>query len=205
MHRSIDNLLLSYAQAESADARVAIDRKVWAQFGTRRSILVLDMSGFSLLTQRHGIVHYLSMVHRMKLVSQPIVENHGGVVVKFEADNCFSCFPTPLQAVRAAIELNVAFASMNVLTTDEQDIHVSIGIDEGEVIMFDGPDFFGNAVNRAHKLGEDVAGPGEIFMSKEAYDLIPPGQPGRASEGIRGTPIEVSISGITINVVRIDY
>ena len=50
------------------------------------------MSGFSLLTRRYGIVHYLSMVRRMQEVTRPIVHDHSGSVVKFEADNGFAVF-----------------------------------------------------------------------------------------------------------------
>ena len=71
--------------------------------GTERAVLVLDMSGFSLLTRRHGVIHYLSMVRRMQETVRPIVHDHEGSIVKFEADNGFAVFPDPESAIRAAI------------------------------------------------------------------------------------------------------
>jgi len=48
---------------------------------------------------------------------------------------------------------------MNEYTDDPFDIRISIGIDFGDVLLIGGPDYFGDSVNRACKLGEDVAVP----------------------------------------------
>ena len=116
MDKRFEELLLLYAQENEADERKKIDAALWQEFGKVRAVLVMDMSGFSLLSYRHGIVHYLSMVRRMQLASEPIIDQYGGLVVKFEADNCFALFDEPLAAVRAALALNTAFFGMNVLT-----------------------------------------------------------------------------------------
>ena len=160
-------------------------------------MLVMDMSGFSLLSYRHGIVHYLSMVLRMQMAARPAIEQYRGQVVKFEADNCFAMFDDTLSAVRAAMALNTAFLAMNILTDDEFDIHVSIGIDYGDVLLIGGPDYFGNAVNRASKIGEDIGGPGEILVTAAAFEKIP------ATAGIQGDKQEVVIAGLPVEVYSI--
>ncbi|MGD9690368.1 MAG: adenylate/guanylate cyclase domain-containing protein [Phycisphaerales bacterium] len=195
--RSIEDLLLNFSRAPDEAARAEIEREVWRRFGVRRAVLVLDLSGFSVLTQRHGVVHYLSMVRRMQLVSEPIVEQHAGTVVKFVADNLFATFPTPLDAVNAARALRSAFDAMNIFTADEQDIRVAIGIDEGTILVFEGPDAMGNAVNRAFKLGEDVAAAGEILITRDALEQIPEGH------RPQGKSLSLSVSGIEIDVLSI--
>ena len=60
------DLLLNYSREPDQDKRDALEKDIWAEFGARHSVLVLDMSGFSKLAQRHGIVHYLAMVRRMQ-------------------------------------------------------------------------------------------------------------------------------------------
>jgi class 3 adenylate cyclase len=184
--------LLAFSQNPNAGERGALEAKIWDEFGVERAVLVLDMSGFSLLSQRYGIIHYLSMVRRMQLTAEPIIKNQGGSVVKFEADNCFAVFPRPLNAVMASILLNTAFDAENLFTPDELDIRISCGIDYGKILLIDDKDFFGNAVNRASKLGEDLAHPGEIFVTREAMDLIP------EAAGIEYKPVSLSIGGITI-------
>ncbi len=199
MDPRFEALLLEYAQADSADGRTTVEETLWKEFGHEKVVLVMDMSGFSLLTQRHGIVHYLSMVKRMQLTTQPIIEKHGGVVVKFEADNCFAAFDEVLPAVQAAVDLNQTFNEMNEFTDDTFDLRVSIGIDIGKVLMIGGPDYFGNAVNRASKLGEDIAEAGQILITDTAYHQ------GVAGAGLRGEPLELTISGITLNAIELKY
>jgi adenylate cyclase len=197
MDKRFEDLLLEYARASSDEQHKTIEATLWREFGAEKAILVMDMSGFSLLTQKYGIVHYLSMVKRMQITTQPIVEQYGGSVVKFEADNCFAMFDDVLTAAQAAIALDQAFAAMNLHTDEPFDIRVSIGIDFGKVLLIGGPDYFGNTVNRASKLGEDVAGPGEIYITETAFEKIPD------SAGLHGKRINLTISGIKLNAVKL--
>jgi class 3 adenylate cyclase len=162
-------------------------------------VLIQDLSGFSLLTQKYGIVHYLSMVRRMQLTARPIIEEMGGAVVKFEADNCFAMFDQPLQAVKAAIAINRALDEINVYTEDRFDIRISSGIDYGDVLLIGGPDYFGSTVNCASKIGEDLARPGQILITKTAFGKIP------AQAGVMGEPLQLSISGIDLDAFSISY
>ena len=60
-------------------------------------------------------------------------------------------------------------------------------------------DCFGDPVNRASKMGEDLALAGEILVTKEAMEMIP------NSAGIKAREMNVSISGITIPAYQIQY
>ena len=192
-------LLLNYSQETNPQGRKKLEDIIWENYGTENTVLALDMFGFSLLTRKYGIVHYLSMIRRMQLTVEPIINGHGGRVIKFEADNCFALLPNPLSAARAAITIQHALAASNLLTADELDIQVSIGIDYGKMLIVNGEDIFGDAVNRACKLGEDIGTAGEILITKEAMNLIP-------EEGaIQGKPIEVSIGGLSTPAFSIIY
>ena len=180
--------------------RVAeFDQEIRRTFERAVSMLMLDMSGFSLLTRKYGIVHYLSMVRRMQLTTAPIVKSFGGSMIKYEADNCFAIFPDPLSAANAAIAMQHAFDAANLLTSDDLDIHIACGIDYGKILIIGHEDCFGDPVNRASKMGEDVAAAGEILITKEAMNMIP------AEAGIRSREISVSISGITIPAYAVEY
>lgn len=199
MAQKFQELLLQFSQSEVIEERKNIERSLWKDYGAEFAVFVLDMSGFSMLTRKYGIVHYLAMVRRMQLTTEPIVRSYGGFMIKYEADNCFAMFPEPLAAVKAAIEMQNAFAASNVLTPEDQDIHISCGIDFGKVLIIGREDCFGDPVNRASKIGEDVAAAGEILVTKEAVDMIP------AEAGIKTREINVSISGISIPAFMIDY
>ena len=193
-----ENLLL-YSQTESIDERKNIEESLWDAYGAEYAVFVLDMSGFSLLTRKYGIVHYLSMVRRMQLTTEPIVKSYGGSMIKYEADNCFAVFPDPLSAVNAAIAMQHAFSAANLLTSDDLDIHIACGIDYGKILIIGHEDCFGDPVNRASKIGEDLAAAGEILITKEAIQMIP------EEAGIKAHEMTVSISGIIIPAYRVEY
>lgn len=193
------DLLLSFSQSEVPEERHKIESALWSDFGAEYAVFVLDMSGFSMLTRKYGIVHYLSMVRRMQLTTEPIVKSYSGSMIKYEADNCFAVFPDPLAAVNAAIAMQHAFRAANLLTSDDLDIHIACGIDYGKILVVGHEDCFGDPVNRASKMGEDIACSGEILITKEAMQMIP------AEAGIKAREMNLSISGITIPAYMIEY
>ena len=159
-------LLEEREKADGADARATIDARIHERFGARRAILITDMSGFSRTTQQLGIVHFLGMIERMKrLCARPIAE-HGGRLVKTIGDDLFCSYETAEGAVRSAI------AMLDVCERDAEGraegdkIHMAVGIGYGSVIDLDGLDLYGDEVNRASKLGEDIAEPGEILVTR---------------------------------------
>jgi class 3 adenylate cyclase len=192
-------MLLNFSQSEMTEERQKIEHSLWDEFGAEYAVFVLDMSGFSLLTRKYGIVHYLSMVRRMQMTTEPIVKSYGGFMIKYEADNCFAVFPDPLSAVNAAIAMQHAFSAENLLTSDDLDIHISCGIDYGKILIVGHEDCFGDPVNRASKMGEDLAVAGEILITREAMQMIP------GAAGIKAREMNVSISGITIPAYLIEY
>lgn len=197
MIHSLRELLLSYSETEGIEERRTLESEIWNRFGAERSVLIWDMSGFSLLTRRHGIIHYLSMVRRMQKITEPIVATHRGKMVKFEADNGFAVFPDPESAILAALEMNAAFRKENASHAEEFDIRVSCGIDHGRILLIEGKDFFGEAVNIACKLGEDLAGPGEILISQAAGDQLP------VTPDYEKEPVMLTISGLELDAFSI--
>lgn len=195
--KKFQDLLLAFSQAEDLKERQRIENELWDEYGTERAVFVLDMSGFSMLTRKYGIVHYLSMVKRMQKTTEPIVKSYGGSMIKYEADNCFAIFPDPLSAVNAALAMQHAFEASNLMTSDDLDIFISCGIDYGRILVIHDIDCFGDAVNRASKLGEDVASAREILITKDAMDMIPP------EAGVKAREMTVSISGINITAYSI--
>jgi class 3 adenylate cyclase len=193
-----DKLLL-YSQTEDGTERRQIEETIWAEYGAEYAVFVLDMSGFSMMTRKYGIVHYLSMVRRMQLTTEPIVKSYGGRMIKYEADNCFAVFPEPLSAVNAAVAMQHAFTASNLLTSDDLDIYIACGIDYGKLLILEQEDCFGDPVNFASKLGEDIAAAGEILVTKEAMEMIP------AQAGIRTREIKVLISGMELPAYKIEY
>ena len=197
--KKFQELLLNFSQTEEVDERKKIEGDLWSVYGAEYAVFVLDMSGFSLLTRKYGIVHYLSMVRRMQMTTKPIASAYGGRMLKYEADNCFAVFPDTLSAINAAIAMQHAFSVANLFTSDDLDIHIACGIDYGKLLIIGNEDCFGDPVNRASKMGEDVAAAVEILVTKEAMEMIP------AEAGIASREISISISGVTIPAYVVKY
>ena len=170
-HASLMLQALLRRRNEHPERLAEIDREIWEAFGETHAIWVLDMSGFSRLTVRHGITHFLAMIHRLHGIVRPVIAQAGGRVVKTEADNVFAVFPTVGAAVGAAREVHDRLATANVFLPEDWDLHASIGIGFGEVLMLD-DDFYGNELNLASKLGEDVAEAGETLLTDAAHGRL---------------------------------
>lgn len=153
---------------EHPERLAEIDRRIWDAFGVRRAVWVLDMCGFSRLTMRYGITHFLAMIHRLHALVRPIIAGVGGAVVKTEADNVFAVFEDVGPAVAAARLVQSETLAANAFLPEDWDLHASIGIGYGEILMVGDHDFYGSELNIASKLGEDVAGPGEVYLTETA-------------------------------------
>lgn len=193
------NLLDEYFNQNNDSARQVIDDKIWQSFEQTGAIMIMDMSGFSLVTQRYGIVYYLSMIQRMRTICQPIVEANDGELIKFVADNVFARFKQTQDAIKAALAINLALDDINKKTPKMWDIQVSTGIDYGRYLYTDDKDVFGDSVNCASKLGEDIAASGEILVTETAMAQLP------TNHGIKAELLHFKISGIALNAYKVNY
>ena len=150
-----------------AAERSHIEAEIWRDFGVERAVLALDMSHFSLSVRRSGILGYLGLIRRMQVVTRPIVAAHQGTLVEFHADNLMAVFPDVAEAVEAGIAMNHALAAERHPDGGPL-IEVGIGIDHGRFLFVEGCRCFGDTVNTAFKLGEDLAQAGEILLTANA-------------------------------------
>lgn len=173
-----------------------IDRKIQDTFECERAAFILDMSGFSRTVITHGIIHYLAMIRRMVNVALPAITDNHGAVVKQEADNIFAVFGSPDDAVRAAQDVIRGLTALNTVLPDEKDIFVSIGIGYGDILLIPGEDYFGNELNLAAKLGEDIAEKGDVLLTEAAHDAIKD-----TSQSFK--KVSASISGVNLKYYKL--
>lgn len=185
LHALLDRII---AHPEDRDE---VERIILETYSQQCAVLVLDMSGFSRTTMRHGIVSFLLMIHQMKLFAVPCIQEFGGRVVKAEADNLFCLFEDVSQAVEASLELVHRLNTVNVLLPADRKLYVSIGIGYGRILDIGGCDLFGSEVNLASKLGEDVAGQGQVLLTTAAFQQV-------AASDIHLVEEQVSISGLDL-------
>lgn len=158
---------------EHPERRVEISEEIERDFTQRRAVLVLDMSGFSRTTQMHGVVSFLLMIHQMRLLAGPTIKACGGTLVKAEADNLYCLFDEVAAAVGAAREIMRQLSTVNVLLPATRRLYASIGVGFGDILVLGGDDLFGDEVNLASKLGEDIAQEGMILLTEAARRRLP--------------------------------
>jgi len=183
--------LLGEINAEP-ERRDEISREIESIFGQDKAALVLDMSGFSRTTRQQGIVSFLLMIHQMKLIARPSIEKHGGLLLKAEADNLFCLFDTALDAVRAAGDIIQRLNTVNLLLPEGRRLYASIGIGYGRILNVDDEDLFGDEVNLASKLGEDVAERGAILLTPAARAQL-------EDDAVATREETLSISGLSLS------
>src|SRR6202051_1013281 len=83
--------------------------------------------------------------HRRELVDPKIAE-HRGRIVKTAGDGMLVEFPSVVDAVRCAVEVQQSMAERNTGIMTEDRIELRIGINLGDVIV-EGDDLYGDGVN----------------------------------------------------------
>ena len=158
------------------------DQSLESRLGAQGTVLVCDSSGFTRITRARGILHFLSLLAQSYQLSHPIVARHGGVLIKSEADNLIARFDDPVAAVRCAMAIQRAHQERNSSLPEDEHFHLAIGLDYGSYLLLE-DDAFGDAVNIAYKVGEDLASADEILVTDRWVNQV--GQATLASDGIR--------------------
>lgn len=176
-----------------AAERARLEAEVWETFGVERAILVLDMSHFSVSVHRGGILPYLALIRRMHALTAPLVAAGGGQVVKYVADNMIAVFADTAAAVATAVRIMQSLPAGGAPDA----FTVAIGIDYGRLLLIEGADCYGEVVNVACKLGEDLACPREILLTAAACERL--GE--RAAYAMRSQP--VTLAGIELQAYSV--
>jgi class 3 adenylate cyclase/TolB-like protein len=139
---------------------------------TRRlaAILAADVAGYSrLMGEDEEGTHERLKAHLAELVDAKITD-HRGQIVKNTGDGFLVEFPSVVDAVRCAVEIQLGMAAREPEVPEERRIRFRIGINLGDVIAEE-HDIFGNGVNVAARL-EALAEPGGICISRMVRDQI---------------------------------
>ena len=110
------------------------------------------------------------MIHRARQIIAPVIESNNGILLKCDADNCYAFFEKPDDAIRASFDVNSALFAANDSFGIGEQIYLSVGIDYGRVLLVGDVDFFGDPVNTASKLGEDLAIREEVLVTNRALE-----------------------------------
>ena len=126
------------------------------------AIVFTDIVGFTELMGQNE-KSAMVLLEKQKRLLRPIIENFNGEWLKEIGDGTLSSFPSAVQAVTCALEIQ------RILDHDPE-LTVRIGIHIGDIIKKDG-DVFGDGVNIASRI-QELSDPGGICISKSVNDSI---------------------------------
>ncbi len=134
------------------------------------AILAADVVGYSRLMgeDEAGTLERLKSL-RKELV-QPGITERKGRIVKFMGDGLLAEFPSVVEAVQCAIDIQRSMIGREAELPDEQRIRLRIGVNLGDIIV-EGSDIYGDGVNVAARL-EGLAEPGGICISGKVYEEV---------------------------------
>jgi adenylate cyclase len=128
-----------------------------------------DMVGFTKLGQRDE-EEALRLRKEHQSLLRPLFVAHGGREVKTLGDGFMVEFPSAVESVRCAVEIQGAVARRNALPTSKERIVLRVGVHVGDVVE-EGDDIVGDAVNVASRI-EPLAEPGGICVSGSVFEQV---------------------------------
>jgi class 3 adenylate cyclase len=177
---------------EHPETRPEILEEIDTRFRRDVAVLVLDACGFSRTVQGRGIVHFLALLERLERLVRPCVEEQHGRILRREADNLYAVFDTPDHALTAARLIQRDVRAANEALPKDEEVGVSIGIGYGELLLVGPDDAWGDEMNLASKLGEDLADCDQILLTVSAGKAL------QSSDDVVLAEREYAVSGITV-------
>jgi adenylate cyclase len=130
-----------------------------------RSFCFVDLSGFTAMTQASGDEHAVSVLTGFRAAVRDICSRRGVRIAKWLGDGAMLVSVEKTPVVAAALEL--------LFRSENKEVAVRCGITTGQVILLEGDDYIGHAVNVAARLC-DLAIRDEVLAIAEMIEFLPP-------------------------------
>ena len=167
-HAEFDSAIARFSDIDDPARQETARQKIWDEFGTVGAVFISDMASFSSTSRKIGVCHFLKMIHRARQIIAPLITDNNGLLMKCDADNCYAYFERTDDAIQASFDINAALFESNDKHSIAEQIYVSVGIDYGRVLLIGDKDYYGDPVNTASKLGEDLAIKAETLVTERA-------------------------------------
>jgi class 3 adenylate cyclase len=133
------------------------------------AILAADVAGYSRLVAEDE-EETLRRLAGYRAVFADSVARCGGRIFNTAGDAVLSEFPSSVEAVRCAVDIQESMRARNLAYPPNRQMAFRIGITVADVVEREG-DLLGDGVNVAARLG-DLASPGGICVSRGVYEQV---------------------------------
>ncbi|MDT8422255.1 MAG: adenylate/guanylate cyclase domain-containing protein [Desulfuromonadales bacterium] len=133
-------------------------------------ILFADIKGSVDFFQEMGTLVARNWIFKLFRMLTGVIAIHDGKHLKNIGDALLAVFPDPVEAARAAQEMQSIIREYNKGVDPSHSYAIRIGMNVGSV-LYENNDVFGNAVNIASRV-QGLTPPGRIFITRELYNAI---------------------------------
>ena len=140
-------------------------------------VFVSDMSGFTYVSKTKGILHFLSLIYKMRHLLRPLFGKHGGDIIRTAGDDYKAVFVSPAGAVACCLDMMRLLADYNKDLDEAHDqIRIGIGLAYGSFLRLGPPEcnVYGAVPDVATDLGEELADPGQIIVDRNMFAMLSP-------------------------------
>jgi len=134
------------------------------------AILIADVVGYTRHIQTDEMAARAHFKADLREVFEPKIAEYGGRMVKTMGDGLLVEFPSVVEALNCAVEIQRAKAERTAGMSADRRMDFRIGINLGDVIV-EGDDIHGDGVSIADRL-QRLAEPGGIAVSGATYDHV---------------------------------
>jgi adenylate cyclase len=131
-----------------------------------RAFAFVDLSGFTSFTAHHGDDEAGNVLTEFRRVIREVSSRRGVRVAKWQGDGAMFVSVEPAPLTEAVLEIE------RRIDDNTSPLRLRAGITWGHVILFEGDDYIGSAVNLAARLC-DGAAPHEILSAVELEPFVP--------------------------------
>ena len=127
----------------------------------------MDLSGFTQFTDIHGDDEAVAVLTHFRAALRATASDFGVRIAKWLGDGAMLVSVDTVSLVEATVSLADRFASEGLLP-------LRAGLAAGNVILFEGDDYTGGAINLAARLC-DLAAPLEVLATVDVGEQVPDG------------------------------
>src|SRR5712691_7909955 len=158
------------------------ERRIQMSKGERKlaAIMFTNIVDYTTMSEKNEALA-LTLLEEHRQILRPVFARHGGREVKTIGDGFLVEFPSALEAVKCALEIQQLLGKRNESVPSERKIALRVAVHLGDVEHRDG-DVYGDAVNIASRI-QSLADPGGICITQQVFDHV------RNNEEFRTIPL----------------
>jgi len=161
----------------------------------RRNFAFLDLSGFTALTNTQGDQRAVEVLGVFRAALRDICSRRGVRIAKWLGDGAMLVGVEAPPLVAASLEMSSAIEAA------PEDIAITCGITAGPVILLEGDDYIGHAVNVAARLC-DLAKPHEVLAISSLVPELPPWATVESTDSLAVPGLEEPVDVVRLGIVK---